>query len=252
MRRSITWRIVALLSVLGAAACEGTGDGDDGRIVVFAAASLTDAFGELATGFRTTGGVAVELNLAGSPSLRTQILNGAPADVFASADPSTMTELVGAGAVDDPVEFAANRLQIAVPPGNPAEVRGLADFADPRLLLGLCAEEVPCGTLARSALASAAVTPSIDTDEPDVRSLLTKVQAGELDAGIVYRSDVLAAAGTVEGIDVPPEVNATATYPIAVLTEAANPDAADLFKAYVLSREGQAVLASHGFEAPRA
>lgn len=252
MRRSVTWRIVvALLSVLGAAACEGTGDGDDGRIVVFAAASLTEAFGELATGFRTTGGgVAVELNLAGSPSLRTQILNGAPADVFASADPSTMTELVGAGAADDPVDFAANRLQIAVPPGNPAGVRGLADFADPRLLLGLCAEEVPCGTLARNALASAAVTPSIDTDEPDVRSLLTKVQAGELDAGIVYRSDVLAAAGTVEGIDVPPEVNATATYPIAVLTEAANPDAADLFKAYVLSREGQAVLASHGFEAP--
>lgn len=242
----------SVLTVVAAGCADPGGGGRNGELVtVFAAASLTDAFGELATGFRTTaGGVAVELNVAGSTSLRTQILDGAPADVYASADTSTMAELVGAGVAADPVPFAANRLQVAVPPGNPAGVRGLADFADPQLLLGLCAEEVPCGSLARQALARAGVAPSIDTFEADVRSLLTKVRAGELDAGVVYRSDVLAAGDTVEGIDIPPEVNVTATYPIAVLTEAANPEGGALFMAHVLSSEGQAVLAAHGFAAP--
>ena len=251
MRR--TWRALAAGSALtfAASGCGSAGSEGGEQVSVFAAASLADAFGELASRFTTTaGGVSVELNVAGSSSLRTQILAGAPADVFASADTSNMTELVEAGAAADPVAFATNQLQIAVPPGNPAGVRGLADFADPRLLLGVCAAEVPCGTFARRVLATAVVTPSVDTEEPDVRALLTKVQAGELDAGIVYRSDVLAAGPTVEGVDIPPEGNVTATYPIAVLADAENADGGDAFVAFVRSPEGQAILASHGFGGP--
>ena len=125
----------------------------------------------------------------------------------------------------------------------PAGVTGLADFADADLLIGLCAEEVPCGEFGREALANAGVTPSIDTNEPDVRSLLTKVEAGELDAGIVYVTDVLSAGDAVEGIEIPAEDNVIATYPIAALTDAGNPEVADAFVAFVLSDEGQEILA---------
>lgn len=252
MRRRSASRTLALFSVLmmGPAGCGGSGSESTEAVTVFAAASLTDAFGELAAQFSmTSDGVDVELNFGASSSLREQILAGSPADVFASANASTMAQLVEAGVAVDPADFVANRLQIAVPPGNPAGVSGLGDFADPELFLGLCAEEVPCGQFGRAALANAGDTPSIDTNEPDVRALLTKVEEGELDAGIVYRSDVLT-SDSVEGIDIPLEVNALAKYPIAVLAEAANPDGGDAFVTYVLSDEGQAILASYGFEAP--
>jgi molybdate transport system substrate-binding protein len=251
VRRRFRPAVPALAAVLIAsvAGCSGAASEGGEPVRVLAAASLADAFEELAARFRTaTGGVAVELNFAASSSLREQILAGAPADVFASANEANMSRLVEAGAAVDPVDFVANRLQIAVPPGNAAGVAGLASFAEPELLLGLCAEEVPCGQLARHALSRAGITPSIDTDEPDVRSLLTKVQEGELDAGIVYRSDVLAAGGAVVGIDIPPEANVTTTYPITVLAGAPNPAGGDAFMAFVLSEEGQAILADHGFE----
>ena len=125
-----------------------------------------------------------------------------------------------------------------MPTGNPAEVDGLDDFANPDLLIGLCAEEVPCGQFGREALANAGVTPSVDTNEPDVRSLLTKIEAGELDAGIVYQTDVQSAADTVEGVEIPSDVNVVATYPIAPIAAAPNPDAAQAFIDYVLSTDG--------------
>lgn len=228
-----------------------TPDRAGATITVLAAASLTDALGEVAIAFETANpGVSVELNFGASSSLREQVLDGAPADVLASANASTMAQVVDAGAAGPPADFATNQLQIAVPTGNPAAVTGLADFANAELLLGLCAEEVPCGTFAREALAQAGITPSIDTNEADVRSLLTKVEAGELDAGIVYRTDVLAAGDAVVGVDVPSEVNVTATYPIARLTAAGDPGAADAFVAFVLSDGGQAILASYGFGSP--
>lgn len=243
--------VLVVVMVAGAAGCGGSGDGETEPVTVFAAASLTEAFTEVASAFETTpGGAAVELNFGASSALREQILAGAPADVFASSNPSNMTQLVEAGAVADPVDFVANQLQIAVPPGNPAGVTGLGDFTDPELLFGLCAEDVPCGQFGRTALANADVTPSIDTNEPDVRSLLTKVQAGELDAGIVYRSDVIAAGMSVEGVDIPLELNVVATYPIAVLADAANPEGGDAFVGFVLSEQGQAILTSYGFEVP--
>jgi molybdate transport system substrate-binding protein len=260
-------RLLAVVSVpaLVFAAC-GDNDDDDARsttteaaadesalegdITVFAAASLTDAFTELGTTFESENpDVSVEFNFGASSALREQILAGAPADVFASANTSNMDQVVEAGAATDPEDFVTNQLQIAVPAGNEAGVAGLDDFANPDLLIGLCAEGVPCGEFGREALASAGVTPSVDTNEPDVRSLLTKVEAGDLDAGIVYVTDVLAAGDAVEGIDIPADENVIATYPIAALGDAANAEVADAFVAFVLSGEGQANLDSYGFDA---
>jgi molybdate transport system substrate-binding protein len=216
---------------------------------VFAAASLTDAFSEIEAGFEEANpDTDLELNFAGSSSLREQILAGAPADVFASANSATMDVVVDAGdVVGDPQVFAANELIIAVPAGNAAGVAGLVDLADPDLLVGLCAEGVPCGEFARQALARAGVTPSLDTNEPDVRSLLTKIGAGELDAGVVYVTDVTARRDAVEGIEIAARYNVVARYPIAALRTGANPVGAEAFIRYVLSPEGQAVLGRYGF-----
>jgi molybdate transport system substrate-binding protein len=161
-----------------------------------------------------------------------------------------MDQIVEAGAADDPQDFATNLLEIVVPAGNEAGVAGLADFADADLLIGLCAEEVPCGDFGREALANAEVTPSIDTNEPDVRALLTKIEAGELDAGIVYVTDVLSAGDAVEGVEIPADDNVTATYPLSTLTDAGNTEVADAFVEFVLSDEGQEILASYGFDSP--
>ena len=229
----------------------GSGAGPDGRILVSAAASLTDAFEALARDFEAAHpGSDVTLNLAGSSALRTQILEGAPADVFASADTPTMDQVVQAAAVaGEPRIFARNRLQIVVPRGNPGRVSGLSDLAREELLVGLCARDVPCGALAREALARAGVTPSLDTEEPDVRALLTKVALGELDAAVTYVTDVRA-SDAVEGIDIPPDQNVEAAYPVAVLSGAPNPELARAFVDYLLSPEAGDVLRRYGFSPP--
>lgn len=249
-----------VLAAVLLAACGRTGEepnapdpqpGLEGELLVSAAASLTDAFAEVESAFEAANpGVDVVLNLGASSALREQILEGAPADVFASANTSNMDQVVEAGEAGDPEIVVTNLLQIAVPAGNEAGVTGLEDFANEALLIGLCAEVVPCGDFARETLENAGVTPAIDTNEPDVRALLTKIEAGELDAGIVYVTDVLSTAGTVEGIDIPEENNVVANYPIAALTNAPNPDAAAAFVAYVLSDEGQAILTEFGFSSP--
>jgi molybdate transport system substrate-binding protein len=160
-----------------------------------------------------------------------------------------MDQIAEAGEVaGESVPFARNHLQIVVPAGNEAGVSGLADFADADLLVGLCAEEAPCGQFGREVLANAGVRPTIDTNEPDVRSLLTKIEAGELDAGIVYRTDALAAGDAVEGVGIPADQNVTATYPIAVLAASSDGAAARAFVDFVLSDAGQAILAEYGFD----
>lgn len=230
-------------------ACGGSQSASD-EVLVSAAASLIDAFGESEAAFEASNpGVDVLLNFGSSSSLREQILEGAPVDVFASANPSNMAQVIDAGASVRSTTFAINALRIAVPAGNPAGIAGLADFADPELLIGLCAAGVPCGDFARQSLEAAGVVPSLDTEEPDVRALLTKIEAGELDAGIVYVTDVLASGG-VDGIEIPDEFNAVAEYHIAVMTESPNPGGAEAFVNFVLSAMGQAILQSYGFESP--
>jgi molybdate transport system substrate-binding protein len=221
-------------------------------VLVSAAASLTDAFGQMEAAFEATHpGVDVILNVAGSAALREQILEGAPADVFASANDSNMDQVAAEGLTAGPAQvFATNRLAIAVPAGNPGRVSGLQDFARSELLLGLCAGQVPCGELARTALARAGVTPAVDTDEPDVRALLTKIEAGELDAGITYLTDVVSAGGAVEAIAIPDPLNPVADYSIAVLTEGRSQQTAAEFVAFVLSEDGQRILMSYGFGTP--
>ena len=257
-------RLLAVVSVpaLVLAAC-GDDDDDDagstteapaeesaqGDITVFAAASLTDAFTELGTTFESDNpDASVEFNFGASSALREQILAGAPADVFASANTSNMDQVVDGGAASDPEDFVTNLLEIAVPAGNAAGVTRLDDFANADLLIGLCAEEVPCGEFGREALANAGVTPSIDTNEPDVRSLLTKVENGDLDAGIVYHTDVLAAGDAVQGIEIPDEDNVVATYPIAALSGSDRAGLAAAFVEFVLSDAGQQVLGTFGFQ----
>jgi molybdate transport system substrate-binding protein len=256
----LRWCVCALLVL--AAACGGDDDdsaatttesteaeGPTGSITVFAAASLTDSFGEMADSFEEENpGTTVEMNFGASSALREQILAGAPADVFASANTSNMDQLVDADAVEgEPQVFVRNELEIAVPAGNPGNVNGLDAFGNADLNIGLCAAEVPCGQFGREALANAGVTPAQDTDEPDVRSLLTKVEAGDLDAGLVYHTDVLAAGDEVEGVEVPDEFNVIASYPLAALSASGNAELASAFVEFVLSDEGESILESYGF-----
>jgi len=247
MKKPLRILVVTLLL----AACSGGADADS-ELLVSAAASLTDAFADIEEAFEASRpGTDVVLNLAGSSALREQILEGAPADVFASANRFNMDKVVQGGeAATEPQVFATNLLQIAVPAGNPAGVTGLADFGRDELLIGLCAEAVPCGDFARAALANGGVAPSVDSNEPDVRALITKIELGELDAGITYVTDVASTSGGVDGIDIPLEDNVVAEYPIVVLRSTGDAAAAAAFVEFVLSNEGQAILDEHGFTAP--
>lgn len=229
------------------AGCAGGGGEDE--VTVLAASSLTDALGEVVAAFEAENGdVGVRTSFGASSTLREQIGQGAPADVFAAAAPDPMADLADAGLVTEVTTFATNRLQIAVPEGNPAAVTGIEDLARDDLLVGLCAPEVPCGSLAVRVLRDIGVQAAPDTEEPDARALLTKLAEGELDAGLVYATDVLAADGRVSALDLPPGVDATSAYPVAVVGDA--PDAAHAFVAFLLGDEGQAILRAHGFGAP--
>ncbi len=223
-----------------------------GEVTVLAAASLTEAFTTLGDQLeKDHPGTTVRFSFAASSELATQITSGAPADVFASASPSTMDQVVQAGGADgEPVVFVRNRLQIAVPAGNPADVTGLADFAKKDLKIALCAPEVPCGDAANRAFEAAGVTAAPDTLEPDVKAVLSKVSLGEVDAALVYRTDVIAAGDDVEGIDFPEAADAINDYPIVVLADAPNAEGAQAFVDLVESPQGAAVLAKAGFEQP--
>lgn len=244
---------VGLVAVLVAVACGGSPDSSSRRreLVVSAAASLTQAFQEIETEFeRTAPEVDVILNLAGSSLLREQILSGAPVGVFASANPDIMQQVAEEGYLDGPYRtFALNRMTIAVPVGNPAGIGGLDDLADEDLLVGLCVQTVPCGDFARRVLANAGVRPVVDTEEPNVRALLTKVEAAELDVAVVYETDI-AASGAAEGIPIPDGYNITAEYPIAVVAGSSGHPSAAAFVSFVLSPKGREILERHGFSLP--
>ncbi|MER7418381.1 molybdate ABC transporter substrate-binding protein [Micromonospora peucetia] len=228
------------------------GSGVGGTVTVFAAASLTESFTRLGRDFEAAHrGTAVVFNFAGSAALAAQINQGAPADVFASAATRNMATVTGAGNADgDPVVFVRNQLVIAVPKGNPRGVAGLADLSRPGVKVALCAEQVPCGAAARTALDAASVAVTPVTLEQDVRGALSKVRLGEVDAALVYRTDVLAATADVTAVEFPESARAVNDYPLVVLRDAPNPDGARAFVAYVRSERGRAVLTEAGFQAP--
>jgi molybdate transport system substrate-binding protein len=235
-----------------AAGEEPAGEQLTGTLTVFAAASLTDVFEELGGRLEEANpDLEVRFNLAGSSALATQIVEGAPADVFASAGEPQMQVVVDDDRVSgNPVVFTANVLQIAVPAGNPAGVTDLEDFTRAELALALCSPEVPCGSAAEAVFDAAGLQPRPDTLEEDVRAALTKVEIGEVDAALVYASDVVSAGDAVEGIDVPEAEDAVNRYPIAVLAGAPNAAAAEAFLGLVRSEEAQQALRDAGFRAP--
>lgn len=228
-----------------------SGAGLSGEIVVFAAASLTDSFETLGKQFQEKNpGTTVTFNFGPSSGLATQITEGAPADVFASASGKTMDTVVAAKAAGTPTTFVKNVMEIAVPPGNPAGITQLADLAKPGVKVALCQPDVPCGTVAAKVFANAKLTVKPVTQEADVKATLSKVQLGEVDAGVVYVTDVLAAGDKVKGIEIPADVNASTSYPIATLTASKNAALAQAFVDYVLSADGAAVLTEAGFQKP--
>ncbi|MFV0375649.1 molybdate ABC transporter substrate-binding protein [Microbacterium sp.] len=219
-------------------------------LTVFAAASLQAVFDELADAFAQQHPEVevAPIRYDGSSTLATQLLEGAPADVFASADEPTMQGVVDAGLAPTAELFATNTLVLVVPAGNPGKVTGVDDLADPDRTVVLCAPEVPCGRAATALLDNAGVSASVDSFEQNVTAVLTKVVAGEADAGLVYVTD----ATTTDDVDTVTTAGADTVvnrYPIVALDGASEP-AADAFVAFVLSEEGQAVLRAHGFGAP--
>jgi molybdate transport system substrate-binding protein len=265
MRRTVVTLVVAGLVGLGVAACGSGGSSGSassaasagvstsvsGDVTVLAAASLTGSFTTLGKQFEAAHpGVKVTFGFAGSSALAGQITSGAPADVFASASGTTMDAVVAAGAGSAPKPFARNVMQIAVPPENPGKVTGLTSLAGADVKTALCQPQVPCGSTAEQVFANAELSVTPVTLEPDVKSVLSKVQLGEVYAGVVYVTDVRAAGDKVKGIEIAADVNASTTYPIVVLEESRNPTAAAAFVDYVLSADGAAVLFAAGFQKP--
>jgi len=222
-----------------------------GTVTVFAAASLTESFTSLGRQFEAAHpGTTVKFNFGASSSLAENINQGAPADVFASASPKNMQQVVDADGASDPKTFARNVMQIAVPPDNPAGVREVTDLARSNVKVALCQPQVPCGAVAQQVFENVNITVKPVTQGADVKAVLTTVQLGEVDAGMVYRTDVRAAGTKVKGIEIPADQNASTSYPIAALTEAPNPAGAAAFVDYVLSPDGEKVLEQAGFAAP--
>jgi molybdate transport system substrate-binding protein len=233
-------------------AVAGDGDREGGELVVYAAASLTDVAGPLADGFAASHpGVRVRFDVDGSNALAHRLAEGAPADVVALADDATMATVGQAGRLDGPTRtFARNRPAVVVPAEGGADLSSIADLARPGVRVGLCAPTVPCGKIGRRALDQAGVAVAPVTEETDVRALLARVVAGELDAGIVYRTDAIAAGHRVRTIPFPDTVDVVTTYPIAAVTGSADPALAHAFVDHVLGPDGRAVLRAAGFEAP--
>ena len=220
-------------------------------LTVYAASSLTATFTELADDFEAEhDGVTVDLAFGGSSDLVAQVQQGAPADVVATADTTTMAELTAEDLVEAPVDFATNHLEIAVPPGNPAGVRSLQDLAAPGLALVVCAPAVPCGAAATQVAEEGGVTLAPVSEEQSVTDVLGKVVSGEADAGLVYATDVLTAGADVEGIRFPEARAATNTYPIAAVAGSEQAGLAADFVALVTGDRGGAVLRDAGFGQP--
>jgi molybdate transport system substrate-binding protein len=267
MRRFAATLLTASLIVVGLAACASNNSGTSsapgpsatesgslslsGNITVFAAASLTESFTELGKQFESANpGTKVTFSFGASSGLAQQINSGAPADVFASASPKNMDQVVDVGGASNPKVFATNKMEIATPPNNPAQIASVNDLAKSSVKTALCQPQVPCGSVAQQVFTNAKITVKPVTLEPDVKSVLTKVQLGEVDAGMVYVTDVKAAGEKVKGVEISDDVNASTDYPIAALTKSGNAAVASAFVDLVLSPAGQGLLTAAGFQAP--
>jgi molybdate transport system substrate-binding protein len=248
------------VSMLLAAGCGSDGSPSttsasalEGTIIVSAAASLRDAFDRIGDDFSAANpDVGMTFSFDSSSTLSTQIIEGAPADVYASADEANMTRLTDERLITgDPAVFARNELVIVTVPGNPEAIATLADLADVGVV-ALCGEDVPCGRYAGDALRNAGVRidESSVTRGQNVTATLTAVAQGDAAAGIVYATDAVAAGDTVEAVPIPADANVIATYPIGALGASGDPEVAEAFVAHVLGEEGQAVLAEFGFLPP--
>jgi molybdate transport system substrate-binding protein len=257
LRRPGSATVLAAAAALLLAGCGGGGAAAGApagtrTLTVSAASSLTDVFGTLEPVFEAAHpGVDVVYNFGGSSDLAAQIVNGAPADVFASANRTPMTTVADAGLVaGEPAVVVTNRLQIAVAPGNPEGVRGFADLAAPGLTLVVCAPAVPCGAATEQVERVTGVTLSPVSEAENVRDVLSQVATGNADAGLVYVTDVASAGGEVEGVAFPESSAAVNEYPVAALTGAPQPEAAAEFVAFVQGAEARAVFEAAGFGTP--
>ena len=252
IRRAAALLGAAVLAA-GTAGCGSAGSAVEGKtLTVFAAASLKAPFTTLARSFEASHpGTKVTLSFAGSSDLATQLGQGAPADVFASADPANMAKVTGAGLAEgSPRNFASNTLTIAVPPANPAGITSFADLARPGTRVVVCAPQVPCGAAAVTVEGKTGVRLAPVSEESSVTDVLGKVASGEADAGLVYVTDVKGAAGKVKGVPFPESAAAVNTYPITALRGSRNKDLADAFLEEVTGAEGEKVLADAGFGRP--
>src|SRR6201987_4532491 len=251
---------IAALGAIAVAGCGSSGGSNSstsgsssstGTITVLAAASLTGSFTQLGKQFETAHkGDTVKFSFGPSSGLATEITSGAPADVFASAAPANMETVVKAGDASSPQDFAKNTAEVAVPPNNPAQVTSVNDLAKSSVKVALCQPQVPCGVVAAQVFKNAKITVKPVTLQPDVKSVLTQVELGNVDAGVVYVTDVMAAGSKGKGVTVPARENASTLYPIAALTHSKEPSIAKAFVAYVLSPTGEQVLKAAGFEQP--
>jgi molybdate transport system substrate-binding protein len=223
-----------------------------GTVTVFAAASLQESFTTLGKEFeKEHPGTKVTFSFGGSDTLAANITSGAPADVFAAASARTMATVTDKqDAVGTPTTFVRNQLEIATLPGNPKKVTSLKDLTESGLKVVLCDKTVPCGAAAQKALDAADLQLTPVSYEQDVKGALTKVELKEADAALVYKTDVKAAGDKVAGVDFPESAKAVNDYPIALLKNAPNPDAANAFIGLVASAEGQKVLTEAGFLKP--
>jgi molybdate transport system substrate-binding protein len=255
--------VAAAVAVGAVAGCSGSGasnpgsspaasPGDSkGTITVFAASSLTGAFTTLGKRFEAAHpGDTVTFSFGPSSGLAQQITSGAPADVFASASTTNMQQVVSAGDAGTPTSFVKNIMEVAVPPANPGHVSSVKDLAKSPVKVAVCQPQVPCGAVAAKVFSNAGIKVKPVTLEPDVKSVLTKVELGDVDAGMVYVTDVLSAGSKVKGVTIPASDNTSTTYPIATISKSSHQSIAQQFVAYVLSPAGQQVLTAAGFERP--
>ena len=251
MKRVVLVGLAAGLALAGCGGAEQVGPGAQQRVTVtvLAAASLTDVFNKVEPRFEAANpGADLKFSYGASSDLATQIVNGAPADVFASANEKQMKVVADAGKVaGESKPFTTNVLTIVVPPGNPKGIRSFADLAKPDVTELVCAPQVPCGAATKEIEKATKITLSPASEEPDVRSVLAKVQAKEADAGLVYVTDARSAAGKVEQINFPEARDAVNVYPIAVVDGAPQAQLAAAFVAYILGPEGQRELTAAGF-----